>query len=77
MISIRSLVSLSVYAVPGSLLQQTNVPNLRLKYRHDTLVEELRMVCADWSFEQGDAAPVHPTGESIAAKAMSVTFARS
>jgi AMP deaminase len=52
---------------------QTNVPDIRLKYRHETLAEELRMICADWSTLNFDSAPVHPTGDSIAAKAMSVS----
>jgi AMP deaminase len=30
--------------MPLTLLLQTNVPNVRLKYRHDTLVEELALI---------------------------------
>ncbi|EJU03368.1 AMP deaminase [Dacryopinax primogenitus] len=65
--------------LPGALgndINKTNVPNIRLRYRHDTLMEELQMLSQGKKtlvVSRGHDGPVQPlTPDTVAAKAMSI-----
>ncbi|EJC98137.1 AMP deaminase [Fomitiporia mediterranea MF3/22] len=57
----------------GNDINKTNVPDIRLAFRHNTLLEELEIIRASQYINPpaATAAPVHPTSDNIAAKAMS------
>jgi AMP deaminase len=50
---------------------QTNVPDIRLAYRHRTLVQELAMIRARNAVQTSESHPaVLPTSDAVAARAM-------
>ncbi|KAK0487740.1 hypothetical protein IW261DRAFT_1558788 [Armillaria novae-zelandiae] len=62
----------------GNDINKTNVPNIRLSYRHQTLLEELDMICAKnhghgLAVRRDSHGPGHgmlPTADNVAARAM-------
>jgi len=62
---------------PGNDINKTNVPDIRLAYRHQTLVEELDMICGKLSPELTSSVPglspvdremILPTAEIVTVK---------
>jgi len=56
----------------GNNINQTNVPNLRLAYRHQTLLEELAMLRTKEKSPATGTAQVGETADMIGARAMAV-----
>ncbi|KII90921.1 hypothetical protein PLICRDRAFT_697351 [Plicaturopsis crispa FD-325 SS-3] len=59
----------------GNDIHKTNVPDIRLKYRHQTLTDELAMICSKTHTHASDMhpvlpTPVLPTPDAVAARAM-------
>jgi len=55
----------------GNDIHKTNVPDIRLTYRHQTLVEELAMIRVGDTVQIPDLHPaVLPTSDAVAARAM-------
>ncbi|KAJ7643740.1 hypothetical protein FB45DRAFT_281221 [Roridomyces roridus] len=63
----------------GNDINKTNVPNIRLAYRHQTLMEELNMINAKTTTQVKQGSPevrtgmLPPTNEVLAARAMAPT----
>ncbi|KAJ6504695.1 hypothetical protein C8R47DRAFT_1103278 [Mycena vitilis] len=57
----------------GNEINKTNVPNIRLAYRHQTLMEELNMISAKTTLSPERRNGVLPTPETLAARAMAPT----
>ncbi|KAJ6585412.1 hypothetical protein B0H19DRAFT_1109580 [Mycena capillaripes] len=57
----------------GNDIHKTNVPNIRLAYRHQTLMEELNMINTKTSLSPERRTAVLPTVEALAARAMAPT----
>jgi len=55
----------------GNDINKTNVPDIRLTYRHHTLVEELAMICVKNAMHSPESHPVVlPTSDNVATRAM-------
>jgi AMP deaminase len=50
----------------GNDIHKTNVPNIRLQYRHQTLLEELALVSGKSVKARVDGAVALPTAEAVA-----------
>ncbi|KAJ7913565.1 hypothetical protein B0H13DRAFT_491918 [Mycena leptocephala] len=58
----------------GNDIHKTNVPNIRLAYRHQTLKEELNMINTKTTLQSPESRTgVLPTAEALAARAMAPT----
>jgi len=59
------------FVCADATVMQTNVPDIRLAYRHHTLVEELAMICVKNAMHSPESHPVVlPTSDNVAARAM-------
>ncbi|KAJ7931099.1 hypothetical protein B0H13DRAFT_1594462, partial [Mycena leptocephala] len=66
----KALLSIRRHQLPP----QTNVPNIRLAYRHQTLLEELNMINTNTTMHSPERRTgVLPTVEALAARAMAPT----
>ncbi|TDL22174.1 AMP deaminase [Rickenella mellea] len=57
----------------GNDINKTNVPDIRLRFRHETLLEELNIIRANQTGTSGtlsSEAPIPVTSENVAARAM-------
>ncbi|KAI5119039.1 hypothetical protein M0805_005905 [Coniferiporia weirii] len=63
----------------GNDINKTNVPNSRLAFRHETLLEELQIIRASQNMAPGNAGTttLNPTDDNIAANAMHIRLEKA